>query len=431
MSDEFTLERRHSHCAVSLDNFIIVIGGWCRHGVSSTRVIWIYNMYTEEWKREWKYSLSLPDLISSTPEAFSGAVAAAIDKTIYTFGGRSATGKLSNALWKLSKTKGGCFTWSFNKPQYKKKSPSPRIWHTGWGYAGKLWIFGGFGNLPEGYLIDNGDFEGSDSIISLRNNQLLCFDPNIETWTNPQCFGSIPTPRAFHASAIINDKVWLFGGKNKDGDHLGDMFELRMSSLTWSQIQTAEFHPKARAKCTLTAAADDKLVLHGGWTKDKPWAPLTSGDTWIMDLTSYSLRQFTSRKDHAREWHTGSTGLNHSIIIIGGHRNHLDIHGAYSIIFNVMLRPKSLQHVAMQAIHKHQDELPLNYLPWKLLSLLDVSVKDQNVGSESDHVNKYIMSSRWGDFRNCEYFQIYVLIGLTFLVWGLKTLLWCALCLFM
>ena len=110
MSTEFSPERRFDHCAVSLDNCIIIIGGQCTYKVS-TRVIWSYNLYTEEWREH-----EIPDT-SFAPEAFSGAVAAAIDKTIYTFGGYSATGELSNALWKLSKTKGVCFMWSSNKPQ--------------------------------------------------------------------------------------------------------------------------------------------------------------------------------------------------------------------------------------------------------------------------------------------------------------------------
>ena len=43
--------------------------------------------------------------------------------------------------------------------------------------------------------------------------------------------------------------------------------------------------------------------------------------------------------------------------------------------------------MAMQAIFKCRNELPLNRLPGKLLSLLDVSIKDKNVGSESDYVH--------------------------------------------
>ena len=162
------------------------------------------------------------------------------------------------------------------------------------------------------------------------------------------------------------------------------MFELRMSSLTWSQIQTAQYHPKACSQCTLTASVEDKLILHGGlaeddgFTVDQTVMPITLNDTWIMDLTSHSWKQFPSRKALPRRWHTGSTGLNNSVIIIGGSERHLTSH---NIVFKVMLRCKSLKQVAMQAIFKYRKELPLNHLPGKLLSLLDISTKDQNVCS--------------------------------------------------
>ena len=262
--------------------------GRCRDEIHvSTRVIWSYNLYTEEWRKH-----EIPGT-SSAPEPFFGAIAAAIDKTIYTFGGNSATG---NPLWNLSKTKEGCFTWSFNKPHCKKKSPSPRTGHTGWEYAGKLWIFAGHGVSPADYLNDHGDIEGS---LFKRNNQLLCFDSNIEMWTNPQCFGSIPTPRSDHASAIIHDKVWIFGGIRNDYDILGDMFELRMSSFTWSQIQTAKAQPSARADCTLTDAADDKLVLHGGLPQ--AFTQIPQSDTWIMDLTFIFLEAVHIKKKSSPE----------------------------------------------------------------------------------------------------------------------------------
>ena len=120
------------------------------------------------------------------------------------------------------------------------------------------------------------------------------------------------------------------------------------------------------------------LVLHGGLRE-------TSLDTWIIDLASHSWKQFTSRKDHDRTWHTGSAGLNNNVIIIGGGKKCKNKHEVCNDIFNVILRPKSLQQVAMQVILKHRNELPLNGLPRKLLSLLRMFVKeDQDVHSRSE-----------------------------------------------
>ena len=232
------------------------------------------------------------------------------------------------------------------------------------------------GHSPEkGYLNDHGDIEGDE------NNQLLCFDPIVETWSNPQWFGSVPAPRCGHASTVIKDTVWIFGGCTYHGDTAGDhIFELRMNSLTWNVIQTEEPHPQGRTSFTLTVT-DDKLVLHGGCGQGETW-PLTAlSDTWIMDLASHSWTQYTSRKDHTRASHTGCTGLNNSVIIIGGSPTcdeRDDPPEVYDNIFQVMLEPKSLQQVAIQAIRKHQNELPVNDLPVKLLSLFGILDKQNH-----------------------------------------------------
>ena len=365
MAKEFKPVVRY-HCAVSLDNFVILIGGEGEEPLS-THEIWIYNLYTEEWRNH-----AIQDT-SCAPEPFTGAVAAVIGETVYTFGGRRADPwALRNAVWKLSRTKEGCFSWSLSKPLCKDKSPSPRIGHSGWEYAGKLWIFAGLGHSPEGYLNNHGDTEGA------RNNQLLCFDPRIENWSNPQCFGSVPTPRCGHACAITKDTVWLFGGCSNSGRYLGDIFEFSMNSQTWNRIQTDQPYPRARTSCTLSVT-DDKLVLHGGCgcvPDQTSFAPTALSDTWIMDLTSHSWRQYTARKD-TRMNHTGSTGLN-GVIIIGGERACSETLDLHDDIFYVMLEPKSLQQVAIQVILKHQNQLRVNCLPMKLLSLLGISDKQNH-----------------------------------------------------
>ena len=143
----------------------------------------------------------------------------------------------------------------------------------------------------------------------MTNNELLCYNPTIQKWTNPQCFGDVPSPRSDHASTIIKHKVWLFGGSNQDFTLHHDIFELTMHSLTWTQIQTIQPRPQARRWCTLTGLTNNQLVLHGGdsgLNQSEERTEITLSDIWIMDLTSYSWRQYESRKDHTRRSHTAS-----------------------------------------------------------------------------------------------------------------------------
>ena len=304
-----------------------------RSALSSTDVIWTYNLYTDKWEKH------ATTKRREAPEPFIYAVAVAIKGTVYTFGGWRYESYESNELWTLNRTETGSFTWGVIKYQCEKESPSPRYGHTGWQYAGKLWVFGGKGPSPQCYLNDHGDVVEATIIT---NNQLLSYDPNTNKWTNPQCFGEVPSPRSRLGSTIIGEKVFLFGGYNANVGLSDDFLQLNMYSLTWTPIQTGLHRPRASCDCTLTATTDNQLVLR---------TPV--GDTWIMDLTSHSWRLYTSGKDHDRYDHTATLGLSNNVIILGGYM----WERIYAIIFHVMLKPKCLQKLAAHTIYKHQADL--------------------------------------------------------------------------
>ena len=202
------------------------------------------------------------------------------------------------------------------------------------------------------------------------NNQLLCYDPTSQMWTNPQCFGTVPLPKGGRSSAIIKENVWLFGRSSDD------FFHLNMRSFTWTQIQTSQPSPQVSSRCSLTAVTDTQLVLHGGAYEQT----FTDRPTWILDLTSYSWRLYISQKDQLRSNHTASLGLNRNIIIGG---NNTRTGGVCDKIFHVMLEPKSLQKLSLYTVYKNQADLPWKGLPKKLLSVLGLFDKAQSYGDLS------------------------------------------------
>ena len=142
-----------------------------------------------------------------------------------------------------------------------------------------MWVFGGVGDCPTGYLDDHGEF-----IDCLgQNNQLLRFDPWTNIWTNPKCFGTIPSPRYGHSTAVIRDNVWLFGGYGGDLCAPDDLFEFDTCICTWTQIRPAGIGPQGRSHSSFSVVSDTQLILHGGVTilPEK-----TFSDTWILDLAS-------------------------------------------------------------------------------------------------------------------------------------------------
>ena len=77
--------------------------------------------------------------------------------------------------------------------------------------------------------------------------------------------------------------------------------------------------------------------------------------------------------DYAGDNHSGSTGINSTSIIIGGHIFPVDFYNDSQTAFHIMLEPRSLQQLAMQTICTHHSSLPWNCLPKKLSKLLGIS----------------------------------------------------------
>ena len=320
------LSHMKCHIAVRVGHCVVVIGGEVHNYFQDThkRSVWSYNLYLEQWRK-----CLIPEN-KQVPDNFIGACGVVIGEVIYTFGGKGVLpGSVSNELWKLTQNTDGTFDWTRILVKHKKNTPCPRIGHSGWTYDGKLWTFGGdsvghYEYIYE-YLNEYGDFRNG------CNNQLLHFNPVSHEWTNLKCFGTVPSPREFHATAAGGDTVWLYGGYNLDVD-FDDFYQLDMCSLTWTQIQTSTPNPGKRFACSLNVTKENQLVLHGGNSDGSDILE----DTWVLDLSSYSWK--CTDTCSYRSYHTGSLGINNSILIIGGYNA--------KYINNFRLEPESLKQLS-------------------------------------------------------------------------------------
>ncbi len=81
---------------------------------------------------------------------------------------------------------------------------------------------------PSPLIIISCRFGGGD--YEHRYNDTWSFDISTRKWTELQCTGSIPSPRAGHAAALVDDIMYVFGGRAIDGSILGDLTTLNLSS---------------------------------------------------------------------------------------------------------------------------------------------------------------------------------------------------------
>jgi len=63
-----------------------------------------------------------------------------------------------------------------------------------------------------------------------RFNDTWSFNILTRKWTELQCTGSIPSPRAGHTAVLIDDFMYVFGGRAEDETCLDDLTALNLSS---------------------------------------------------------------------------------------------------------------------------------------------------------------------------------------------------------
>jgi len=122
--------------------------------------------------------------------------------------------------------------------------PAPRTNHSVVSWQDKLFLFG-----------------GTDGTRWF--NDVWTYDPAINRWTELDCIGYIPAAREGHAAALINDVMYIFGGRIQDGTDLGDLVAFKISTRRWYMFQNMGMSPSPRSGHSMTAFGNHIIVLAG------------------------------------------------------------------------------------------------------------------------------------------------------------------------
>lgn len=82
-------------------------------------------------------------------------------------------------------------------------------------------------------------------------------------WTQLDCIGYIPAPREGHSAALVNDVMYIFGGRTEDGTDLGDLAAFRITSRRWYTFQNMGPSPSPRSGHSMTSYGKQIVVLAG------------------------------------------------------------------------------------------------------------------------------------------------------------------------
>ncbi|KAI0506170.1 hypothetical protein F5B22DRAFT_475654 [Xylaria bambusicola] len=124
------------------------------------------------------------------------------------------------------------------------KVPPARTNHSMITYNDKMYLFGGTNGFQ-------------------WFNDVWCYDPPTNKWSQLDCIGYIPSPREGHSAALIEDVMYIFGGRTEEGTDLGDLAAFRITSRRWYTFQNMGPTPSPRSGHSMTAVGKSIVVVGG------------------------------------------------------------------------------------------------------------------------------------------------------------------------
>jgi hypothetical protein len=115
-------------------------------------------------------------------------------------------------------------------------------------------------------------------------NDVWSYDHIANSWTEIDCVGFIPTPREGHASALVNDVMYVFGGRTDEGVDLGDLSAFRISTRRWYSFQNMGPAPSPRSGHSMTAFGK-QIIIMAGEPSSAPRDPAELSMSYILDTS--------------------------------------------------------------------------------------------------------------------------------------------------
>jgi hypothetical protein len=121
-----------------------------------------------------------------------------------------------------------CFSWTRISTEHILRSapppPARRYGHTMVAFDRHLYVFGG----------------AADSTLP---NDLHCYDLDTQTWSivTPSPDSQVPSGRLFHATAVVGDAMYIFGGTVDNNVRSGEMYMFQVVLLLFVCVDNVNF----------------------------------------------------------------------------------------------------------------------------------------------------------------------------------------------
>ncbi|KZT75075.1 hypothetical protein DAEQUDRAFT_659712 [Daedalea quercina L-15889] len=233
---------RVGHASALVGSVLIVWGGdtktngKAKSGDKQDDGLYLLNLVSREWTRVATYGPS--------PVGRYGHAVTMVGSKFYMFGGQ-VDGEFLNDLWAFDlnslRTKA---MWELVEPAEGSPRPAQRTGHICVTFENKIFLFGG-------------------TDCQYHYNDTWVFDTTTNMWSELTCIGFIPSPREGHAAALVDDVVYIFGGRGVDGKDLGDLGAFKISNQRWYMFQKMGPAPTPRSGHSMASMGSRVFVLGG------------------------------------------------------------------------------------------------------------------------------------------------------------------------
>lgn len=286
---------RSSHAVAVVGDKAYVFGGEFEPRVPIDNTMHVFDLETRSWSiAEAKGDIPLPRI---------GVTMAAIDQTIYVFGGRDEAHEELNEFYSFNTASG---EWKLLSEG--DQSPPHRSYHamTADAEGKKVYTFGGCGK-------------------SGRLNDLWSFDVISGEWCalKPPPEESKCVPRGGPGLAVSSGYVWVIFGFC--GLELCDVHLYDLASHTWEEVETSGENPTGRSVFG-TAAVGKHLIIYGGEVDPSDLGHLGAGafssDVFALDVDKHTWSKVETevkegKHPGARGWYAAGA-FGKSMLVYGG-----------------------------------------------------------------------------------------------------------------
>lgn len=286
VASEAPWQPRDSQGEYAFDNKLWIMGGWFQSFEAPPRDVWS----SPDGKNWEQVTPAAPWLHSDLPMSIT------FKDRMWMMGGwyngRLPGHSASNEVWSSTDGK----NW---KQVTKAAGWSPRLASALVEFQGKMWILGG----TENYYF--GDAK------SVKND--VWFSEDGETWT--QATANAPwSPRAYHQAAVLNDRIYVFGGGNYVPEyHATNDVWSSADGVNWRQETAAA--PWVPRLWFSSAVYRDHIFVIGGWHND----PSTNlGDIWYT-RDGKEWKQLISKVVWKERHEHSALVFQDKLWVIGGH----------------------------------------------------------------------------------------------------------------